>query len=129
MKRVLIIDDEENLTFFFKKNLEFMGGYLVATASNGKEGLVQAHSFHPDIILLDVMMPGIDGFEVLKRIKADQKIMMIPVIMLTARDDDECRLKAASLYNDDYVSKPFSIAEVKVRIDSVLSRHGKSSGG
>ncbi len=125
MKRVLIIDDEANLTYFFKKNLEFFGGYEVEVASCGKEGLARAHSFHPDIILLDVMMPGIDGFEVLKRLKEDPKTMTVPVIMLTARDDDECRLKAASLYNDDYIGKPFSIAEVKARIDSVLNRHGQ----
>jgi len=119
--KVLIIDDEENLCFFIKANLEMENRYQVLVATNGKKGLSMAGWDKPNIILLDIMMPGMDGFEVLKRLKESEKTASIPVIMLTALQDEDSKMKAASLYGEDYIVKPIAIEDLKARIDSTLS--------
>ena len=122
--RILMVDDEQDLCFFVKANLEIVGNYEVITATSGREG-VRAASWHkPDLILLDVMMPGMDGFEVLKKLKEDIKTASIPVIMLTAKADDESKMKAAGLYGDDYIVKPVEFKMLKARIDSALASKG-----
>ena len=122
--KILMIDDEKDLCFFVKANLEIVGNYEVLTATSGKEGVRSASWNKPDVILLDVMMPGMDGFEVLKKLKEDEKTESIPVIMLTARGDDESKMKAAGLYGDDYLIKPVEFKTLKARIDSVLAAKG-----
>ena len=122
--KILMIDDEKDLCFFVKANLEIVGNYEVLTATSGKEGLRTASWNKPDVILLDVMMPGMDGFEVLKKLKEDVKTSSIPVIMLTAKADDESKMRAAGLYGDDYLIKPVEFKTLKARIDSVLESKG-----
>ena len=122
--KILMVDDEKDLCYFVKANLEIVGNYEVLTATSGKEGLRSASWNKPDVILLDVMMPGMDGFEVLKKLKEDEKTESIPVIMLTARGDDESKMKAAGLYGDDYLIKPVEFKTLKARIDSVLAAKG-----
>lgn len=122
--RILMIDDEKDLGFFVKANLEMVGNYEVMTASSGKDGLRSASWHHPDVILLDVMMPGMDGFEVLKKLKSEPKTESIPVIMLTAKADDESKMTAAGLYGDDYLIKPVEFKTLKARIDSILESRG-----
>lgn len=122
--KILMIDDEKDLCFFVKANLEIVGNYEVLVATSGKEGLRAAGWHRPDLILLDIMMPVMDGFEVLKRLKADTKTEAIPVIMLTARADDESKMKAAGLYGDDYLVKPVEFKTLKARVDGVLSSKG-----
>lgn len=120
-KKILIIDDEEDFCYFAKKNLEAISNYAIIIANKGKKGIQIARKEKPDLILLDIMMPGIDGFEVLKRLKANEKTQNIPVIMLTAKDEDESKIKAAGLYCDDYIVKPVEKIVLKAKIHKVLS--------
>ena len=122
MKKILIIDDEEDLAFFVKANLELAGDYKVLTATGGKDGIKLAGRFRPDIILLDIMMPGMDGYETLAKLKTDGKTLKIPVIMLTAKADEESKLKASALYNEDYLVKPVQIDVLDAKIQEVLER-------
>jgi len=122
MKKILAIDDEEDLTFFIKANLELTGEYEVVVARSGKEGVKAAARYKPDLILLDIMMPRMDGYQVLERLKKSRKTLSIPVIMLTAKGDDESKMKAASLYDEDYVVKPIQIDSLITKIEEVLKR-------
>lgn len=121
-KKILIIDDEQDLCFFVKATLELLGNFKVIIARDGKRGIWAAILHKPDLILLDIMMPGIDGFEVLRRLKEGTKTVSIPVIMLTARNDEESKLKAAGLYDEDYIVKPFETEVLKSKIESTLAR-------
>ena len=122
MKKILIIDDEEDLSFFVKANLELSGEFEVLVATSGKEGLKKAASSRVDLILLDIMMPYMDGFEVLNALKDSTKTLAIPVIMLTAKDDDNSKIKAAGLYDEDYMVKPVQIELLKSKIEEVFER-------
>lgn len=121
-KKILIIDDEEDLIFFVKANLELIGDYEVIIATSGKEGVAIASSQDVDLILLDIMMPKMDGFEVLEKIKESKKALAIPVIMLTAKGDIDSKLKAAGLYDEDYIVKPVQIEILKIKIEEALKR-------
>jgi len=123
-KKILIIDDEEDLTFFVKANLELVGDYEVIIATSGKDGVAIASSQDVDLILLDIMMPKMDGFEVLEKIKKSPGILAIPVIMLTAKGDIDSKLKASGLYDEDYIVKPVPIEILKVKIEEALKRRG-----
>ncbi len=118
----MIIDDEKDFSFFVKANLEFTRNYKVIVAESGRKGIWAALWQRPDLILLDIMMPGIDGFEVLKKLKVSKRTMFIPVIMLTAKNDDEAKAKATGLFNEDYVVKPVKIEDLISKIESVLKR-------
>ena len=109
-KRILVIDDEIQLVEMVKIRLE-TENYEVVTAINGEEGLQKADIFRPDLIILDIMMPGIDGFEVLSRIRANPEIRHIPVIMLTAKGDSTAMFKAHDLGSTDHFIKPFDTKE------------------
>lgn len=124
MRKVLIIDDEKDFVYFVKKDMELSGAYIVLAATNGKDGIDIAARQKPDIIVLDVVMPNMGGFEVLAALKANKSTTSIPVIMLTAIDNDEAKEKALSLYNEDYIVKPVAISELRSRIDGVLQRRG-----
>ena len=119
-KKILIIDDEEDFCFFVKKNLEAISNYEIITANKGKKGIQIARKEKPDLILLDIMMPGIDGFEVLKRLKGNEKTQRIPVIMFTAKDEDEAKIKASGLYCEDYIVKPVENVVLRAKIHKVL---------
>ncbi len=121
-KRILIIDDEEDLNFFVKANLELAGNYEVIIATSGSEGINIASSQEIDLILLDIMMPKMDGFEVLEEIKKSRGALTIPVVMLTAKGDIGSKIKAAGLYGEDYIVKPVKIEILKTKIDEVLKR-------
>ncbi|MCK4519729.1 MAG: response regulator [Candidatus Omnitrophica bacterium] len=126
-KRILIIDDEEDLNFFVKANLELAGNYEVIIATSGSEGINIASSQEIDLILLDIMMPKMDGFEVLEEIKKFRGTLTIPVVMLTAKGDIGSKIKAAGLYGEDYIVKPVKIEILKAKIDQVLKRTGPSA--
>lgn len=123
-KKVLIIDDEGDFALLVKKNLELIGDFEVDMAINGKEGIEKARNKNPDVILLDILMPGLDGFEVLKKLKEDKKTMTIPVLMLTAKGDEESKIKAAQLYDEAYITKPIEASDLKAKIEEVLKREG-----
>ena len=105
-KRVLVVDDEPNIVDILRFNLE-REGYEVITAEDGVQGLEMARSSDPDLILLDVMMPEMDGFEVCRELRREDKLT--PIIMLTAREEEADRVMGLELGADDYVSKPFSV--------------------
>ncbi|MFA5118909.1 MAG: response regulator [Candidatus Omnitrophota bacterium] len=121
--KVLIIDDEKDFAFFVKLNLESSGCYKVALAHDGARGLRVAKWTKPDVILLDIMMKGMSGFEVLGKLKADKGTMSIPVLMLTARNDESSKEKASGLYDDDYIVKPVAKDALRARIEKVVCRH------
>jgi len=116
-KRILIIDDEKNMRWAIKKALE-KERYMIYEASNGQEGLVKLAEIHPDLILLDLRMPIMDGMEALKKIKEINKD--IPVIMLTAHGTMESAVEAMKIGALDYISKPFDIEELKILIKKAL---------
>lgn len=118
--RILVVDDEQDLCEILKFNLE-TEGYLVETANSAEEALTMDIA-SMDLLLLDVMMGEMSGFQLAKRIKADAITASIPIIFLTARDTENDTVTGFNLGADDYVSKPFSIREVLVRIRAVLRR-------
>ena len=120
--RVLVVDDEENITFLLGSALRHFG-FDVSTAATGRQGLDAVRSFEPDLVLLDVMLPDLDGFEVCRRMRQDGE--HVPVLFLTARDATEDRVRGLTLGGDDYVAKPFSLEEVVARIHAILRRHGR----
>ena len=124
-RKILVVDDEERMVRFIRLNLEH-DGYTVAEAFNGKEALSRLRDGTPDLILLDVMMPDLDGFEVLQMVR---EISSVPVIMLTAKGEEEDRVRGLELGADDYVPKPFSPRELVSRIKAVLRRTEGASGG
>lgn len=117
--RILVVDDEEYLTDLLSTSLRFQG-FDVVCAWNGFEALSAAESFTPDLILLDVMMPDIDGIEVCRRLRDSGN--SVPIIFLTARDTKADLLSGFAIGGDDYITKPFSLEEVVVRIRAVLKR-------
>ncbi|RLT21192.1 MAG: DNA-binding response regulator, partial [Chloroflexi bacterium] len=118
-KLVLVVDDEVRITSMMRMNLEAEGVRVIA-ASNGREALDAIREEIPDIVILDVMMPGMDGYETLRRIRTSSQV---PVIMLTAKDEENDRIKGLELGADDYIGKPFSYRELVSRIKAVLRRH------
>lgn len=120
--RILIIDDEEDFCFLIKSNLESIGNYKVNTAKTCKKGMWAARWHKPDLILLDIMMPGIGGLEVLRRLKKSNKTRNIPIIMLTAVANTETEERAFSLHCDGYIVKPIKIEELISKLEKMLSK-------
>lgn len=123
-EKILVIDDELNIVELLKYNL-LSSGYKVYYALNGKDGLNLAVENKPDLILLDVMLPEMDGFDVCKQMKKIKEIENIPIIMLTAKGDEFDKILGLELGADDYITKPFSVRELLARIKVVLRRNIK----
>jgi two-component system alkaline phosphatase synthesis response regulator PhoP len=119
--KILVVDDEEHIVELIKFNLE-KNGYKVVTAFNGNDALKLAKDEKPDLIVLDLMLPGIDGIEICKILKRDEDTEKIPIIMLTARGEETDKILGLELGADDYVTKPFSVKELIARIKAVLRR-------
>lgn len=120
-EKILIVDDEEHIQELIKYNLQ-NSGYKVICASNGIEALSLIRKEAPHLILLDVMLPGIDGYEVCKEIRRDNLISNMPIIMITAKGEEFDRVLGLELGADDYITKPFSIRELIARTKAVLRR-------
>lgn len=123
-QKILIIDDEKDFCLFIKEVLEITGKYEVSIATSGKSGIRASRYRKPDLILLDIIMPKMDGFEVLKELKQNKRTLSIPVIMLTAKVNDDSKTRAASLYDEDYIVKPVKVDELRSKIDNTLSTRG-----
>jgi DNA-binding response OmpR family regulator len=121
MKRILLIEDDRDIQDLVRYNLG-REGYTVQACSDGAAGLLSARNDRPDLILLDVMLPGLTGNEVCRKLKADRNTEAIPVIFLTARSDEIDKMIGFEIGADDYVSKPFSPRELAARIKAVLRR-------
>jgi two-component system KDP operon response regulator KdpE len=117
-KLILVVDDEPRMVRFVRMNLD-LEGYQVTAGGNGMEALEKVRDELPDLVLLDVMMPEMDGFETLERLR---EISTVPVIMLTVKGEEEDRIRGLDLGADDYVTKPFSPHELASRIRAVLRR-------
>jgi two-component system KDP operon response regulator KdpE len=123
-RKILVVDDEERMVRFIRMNLEH-DGFLVSEAFNGKQAIQKMRDATPDLLLLDVMMPDVDGFEVLETIR---EISNVPVIMLTAKGEEDDRVRGLELGADDYVTKPFSPRELVSRVKAVLRRTEGATG-
>lgn len=117
--RLLVVDDEPNIRELLSASLKF-AGFEVETASNGIEAIDTAKKYRPDLIVLDVMMPDMDGFEVTRKLRSRGE--NYPVVFLTAKDDVQDRVAGLTVGGDDYITKPFSLEEVVARIRAVLRR-------
>ncbi len=119
--RVLVVDDEPDilsiLVYQFSRE-----GFRVSTAVNGQSAITTAVEERPDIVILDLMLPGIDGYEVLARLRQNERTASIPVILLTARREEEERIRGFEIGADDYVTKPFSPRELILRVEALLRR-------
>jgi two-component system OmpR family response regulator len=117
--RVLVVDDEPNISDLISTAIRYEG-FEVATAATGRAALDQVLSFRPDLVVLDVMLPDLDGFEVARRLR--QEARRVPILFLTARDATEDKVRGLTLGGDDYVTKPFSLEELLARVRAVLRR-------
>ncbi|ALC81996.1 MULTISPECIES: response regulator transcription factor [Bacillus] len=123
-KNILVVDDEESILTLLQYNLN-QSGYDVQTAMDGEEALQKAVEHHPDLIVLDLMLPKLDGIEVCKQLR--QQKLMIPILMLTAKDDEFDKVLGLELGADDYMTKPFSPREVVARVKAILRRSQTAS--
>ncbi len=121
--RVLVVDDEESITELVATALRYEG-FQVEVAQTGRAALTAATSFRPDLIVLDVMLPDLDGFEVQRRLATDR--LRVPILFLTARDTTEAKVHGLTMGADDYVTKPFSLEELMARVHAVLRRSGQA---
>ncbi len=119
--RVLVVDDEPNIADVIAMALRYQG-FEVAIAGTGAAALAEVREFHPHLMLLDVMLPDMDGFEVARRLGAERA--KIPIIFLTARDATEDKVHGLTVGGDDYVTKPFSLEELVARVRALLRRSG-----
>ena len=128
--RLLVIDDEQSIVDFIRLGMRYEG-YRVDDADNGIAGFDQAQKLHPDLIILDVMMPGLDGLEVCRRLRENEATAEIPILMLTAKDEVRDRVSGLEAGADDYLTKPFSFEELLARVRALLRRQQRiaAAGG
>lgn len=123
---VLVVDDEPHIVALIAYHLA-KAGYRVATAANGTDALSQANRERPSLVILDLMLPGMSGFEVLRKLRGRDHTRDVAVLMLTARRDEPDRIEGLSLGADDYLTKPFSPQELVLRVKAILRRAGSKS--
>ena len=121
MAKILVVDDEEPIQELLRFNLE-KEGYLVCVAKDGQEALKQVENDQPDLLVLDLMLPGMDGLEVCRKLRSNPKFQQIPIIMLTAKGEEIDKILGLELGADDYMTKPFSPRELLARIKARLRR-------
>ncbi|MBI4313711.1 MAG: response regulator transcription factor [Candidatus Omnitrophica bacterium] len=124
--KILVVEDEKNIARVVSYNLE-RAGYQISTAYNGQEALEKIKRDVPQLIILDLMLPKVDGLEVCRQVKANPKTTQIPIIMLTAKTEEADRVVGLELGADDYVTKPFSPRELAARVKAVLRRSQKTA--
>ena len=119
--QILVVDDEPDILSVLVYHLS-REGYRVTTAVNGQGALTSAEAEQPDLIILDLMLPGMDGYEVLQRLRRAERTSSMPVILLTARREEDERVKGFEVGADDYITKPFSARELTLRVEALLRR-------
>ena len=119
--KIFIIEDETSIIKLVQHNLE-KEGFIVSSSENGNDGLKQLKKFEPNLLLLDWMLPDLSGIEICKHIRKDNKFKTLPIIMLTAKGEEEDKIKGLESGVDDYLTKPFSYKELLARIKAVLRR-------
>ena len=128
-KRILIVEDENDVVDLLTLNLRKAGGFLISKAGDGATGLTKARAEKPDFIILDLMLPKIPGLEVCKILKSEAATRHIPILMLTARAEEIDRVVGLECGADDYVTKPFSPREIVLRIKAILRRGATEEAG
>lgn len=121
-KKILIIDDEKEFTDLLAGYLEETGQYKVDTENNGREGLAAVQRFKPDLILLDILLPDMLGYEICKNLKQQEKFASVPIIIISAQKKEWDKIAGLDMGADDYIVKPFSLKEMEARIRAVLRR-------
>lgn len=121
MSKVLVIEDNQDLAYGLRNNLE-IEGHQVEVAGDGAEGLARVRKTEPDLVILDLMLPGLDGFRVLRTLRDEGR--RLPVLILTARGDESDKVRGLRLGADDYVTKPFGVLELLARVEALLRRAG-----
>jgi two-component system, OmpR family, phosphate regulon response regulator PhoB len=124
-ERVLVVDDEPDIVALVAYHL-VKAGYRVSTATSGPDALRQAQQDQPALVILDLMLPGMSGFEVLEQMRGDDALREVAVLLLTARRDEPDRVRGLSLGADDYLTKPFSLQELILRVGAILRRVGQA---
>ena len=124
-ERLLVVDDEPDIAALVSFHL-VKAGYRVSTASNGTDAIAQTRQEHPVLVVLDLMLPGMSGYDVLEQLRADDATRDVAVLMLTARKEEQDRIRGLSLGADDYLTKPFSPQELVLRVGAILRRVGQS---
>ena len=127
-ERILVVEDEEDILELVRYNLA-KEGYKVSGVTSGEQALQALESKQPDLLLLDLMLPGVDGLEVCKRIKSDPQTGHIPIVMLTAKGEEADVVTGLELGADDYITKPFSVRVLIARVRAVLRRHAREPAG
>ncbi|WP_138203244.1 response regulator [Haloimpatiens lingqiaonensis] len=127
-EKILVVDDEEHIRELIKFNLE-KNGYKVECAVDGNEALEYVKNNIPKLILLDLMLPGIDGYDVCKKIRGDKNTSNIPIIMITAKGEEIDKILGLELGADDYITKPFSVRELIARVKAILRRVNSKDDG
>ncbi len=122
MARILIVDDDQAVAHTIERALGSIGGHETITVYNGWDAIEAARTRRPDLIILDIVMPDIDGVEVCKRLRSDPETALLPIIFLTARAMIEDKIEGFEAGADDYLTKPFSIQELEVRVRAILRR-------
>jgi DNA-binding response OmpR family regulator len=125
MSRILVVEDNADLAYGLKNNLE-IEGYQVELAGDGPQGLSRARAANPDLLILDLMLPGADGFRVLKTLRDEGA--RFPVLILTARGEESDKVRGLKLGADDYVTKPFGVLELLARVEALLRRTASHKG-
>jgi two-component system OmpR family response regulator len=125
MNRVLVVDDEQNITELIATAMRYEG-FDVQSAATGRQALDAISTFRPHLVLLDVMLPDLDGFEVARRVRQEGR--RVPIVFLTAKDATEDKVRGLTLGGDDYVTKPFSLEELLARVRAVLRRVSRRRG-
>jgi len=123
-RRILVVDDDSQITTFLRRALSY-SGYSVETAQNGPDALTRALDAPPDLVILDVMLPGIDGYEICRRLRAGGDV---PILMLTAKDEVPDRVRGLDVGADDYLVKPFALEELQARVRALLRRREPDGG-
>jgi DNA-binding response OmpR family regulator len=126
MIRILIVEDDADIALSLKYHLERQAGFRVAVAHDGEAGLEAAYREAPDLVLLDLNLPGIDGLDVCRQLRGNEDTASVPIIMLTARVEERDTIAGLEIGADDYITKPFSVKEVAARVRAVLRRAGGS---
>ena len=125
-KKILIVDDEPDIIEFLQYNLK-REGFKVFSANDGRQAIAIAEAERPDLIILDIMMPELDGVETCRILRSKKDFDNVPIAFLTARDEDFSQITALDVGGDDYITKPFSIEELVLRISVILKRIGKNT--
>jgi diguanylate cyclase (GGDEF)-like protein len=124
--KVLVIDDDPDLVYVIKRQLELNGSYDVLTATSGEEGVQMARTEGPDLIIVDLFMPTMDGFEVCQKLRKDRLTYLVPVVVLTASGTQMDKIRALQIGADDFMSKPFTPAELEARVAGLIRRFHQS---